>query len=56
MILAKVSMGAIAVSCVIAMVFMALRCGDTTILEAWLTAFRAARRGSEPARSREISP
>ena len=55
MILAKVSMGAIAVSCVIAMVFMALRCGDTTILEAWLTAFRAARRGSEPARSREIS-
>ena len=56
MILAKISMGAIAVSCVMAMVFMALRCGDTTILEAWLTAFRAARQGAEPARLPQDQP
>lgn len=41
MVISRISMGAIAVCCMTAVV-MALRCGDTTTLEAWLTAFRTA--------------
>ena len=41
MVVSKISLGTIAVCCMMAVV-MALRCGDTTILEAWLTALRAA--------------
>jgi|GEM_PF-2130736 hypothetical protein len=42
MVISRISMGTIAVCCMMAVV-MALKCGDITSLEAWLTAFRAAR-------------
>ncbi|HUK93146.1 MAG TPA: hypothetical protein VLU98_03825 [Methanomicrobiales archaeon] len=42
MVVSKISMGSIAVCCIVVVV-MALRCGDTTLLETWFTALRAAR-------------
>jgi hypothetical protein len=42
MVVSRITMGAIVFSCLTA-VIMALRCGDTTTLEIWLTAFRTAR-------------
>ena len=41
MVISKISMGTIAICCVMSVV-MAIRCGDTTPLEAWFTALRAA--------------